>query len=434
VKDKSIGFILQRPDSRFWWLSYPRYDVTKGRTIETRESSKIPHLLQPDGTPTPGVSPRKIRAAKAEALGKLAEAVGDVRNADAGLKPFTRTADLRKLRVDELFDDLEHDYKLAGKWSSETATTMRNAREGFGHYLAAELKKHHIDAYILEKQKIWKPASINRITKWLLQRAYKVGMQNEKVVTMPYITRLSEVGNTRKGFLEPWRFRIHNAALPEYLRPYALFGYSTGWRADECRKLTWPDVSDDGVRISNADTKTKDPRFAPMDAPGVLEAIEAARKLKVEGCDLIFHHEGQPISDPRWAWRTANRAAGWVGGFHDFRRSTGRNLTRAGWTRTAVKALMGHRTDSMFSRYQIHEAADFTPEMMLAAKKQLEASQPPAPVPPTPAVAAAAPGRVVNIASYTPPAKALTFSGVTTDVSAESPQLARASGAAPVRK
>jgi integrase len=48
-------------------------------------------------------------------------------------------------------------------------------------------------------------------------------------------------------------------------------------------------------------------------------------------CPYLFHREGQPIGDFRKAWRAACRNAGVAGRWlHDLRRSTVRNLTRAG--------------------------------------------------------------------------------------------------------
>ncbi len=116
--------------------------------------------------------------------------------------------------------------------------------------------------------------------------------------------------------------------------------------------------------------KTGEGRALALAGP-LLKIIERRLEVRRLDCPLIFHRRGrggnkqqggkpgQPIKDFRKAWNTACEAvglpAGRAGGltFHDTRRTAVRNMVRAGVDPTVAMKVSGHKTASMFRRYNI---------------------------------------------------------------------------------
>ncbi len=117
-------------------------------------------------------------------------------------------------------------------------------------------------------------------------------------------------------------------------------------------------------------TKNRRPRRLVLAGPfrTIIERRLAVRRLD---CRLIFwreHHgaatvqvqPGMPVRiyEFRKSWATACRKAGIKPGkggriFHDLRRTGVRNLRRAGVDRKVAMAISGHRSESVFERYNI---------------------------------------------------------------------------------
>ena len=84
---------------------------------------------------------------------------------------------------------------------------------------------------------------------------------------------------------------------------------------------------------------------------------EATSRLERERRRVIpwvFHRRGERLYSLRSGWRTAVRKAGLPGLTpHDLRRSAARNLIRAGVQQAIAMKITGHKTNSMFKRYNI---------------------------------------------------------------------------------
>jgi integrase len=184
-----------------------------------------------------------------------------------------------------------------------------------------------------------------------------------------YIPHLSE-DNVRKGFLEESRHLALWAELPEHVRPVLAFGYYTGCRKGEILSIRWSqvDLIERVVRLDPGTMKNDEARELPL-VPELHEILVLQRQRRdrpFPECPwLFFGQEGERIRDLRRAWMSACTAAGLVDAegeptvlFHDLRRTGARNLIRSGVPEAVAMQISGHKTRSIFDRYNIVSGAD----------------------------------------------------------------------------
>lgn len=192
-----------------------------------------------------------------------------------------------------------------------------------------------------------------------LKRAFSLAVKDKLIVSAPHFPMLPEA-TPREGFLEPADFDAVRAKLPDYLHDVLTFLYVSGWRTGEVKGLPWSEVDKDlrMIRLSPKRSKTKKGRLLPITGE-LAEIMARAKAARRPDCPYVFHRNGHPFRDWRGAWSKAVEAAGLVNQLvHDFRRSTVRNLVRAGVPEKVAMELTGHKTRSVFDRYHIVSESD----------------------------------------------------------------------------
>jgi len=274
---------------------------------------------------------------------------------------------LDRIRYQDLSQDLKTHYQVTGcRDAKESGYRLHHLDAFFGNDYAVGITPPRAAKYIQHRQTEGVSNRTINIELSVLKRMLNLAYRNGKLARVPHFDRLTEAP-PRSGFFEASQFECLLEHLPSYLRAPMTFAYITGWRVQsEVLTLQWSQVDFPGgvIRLEPGMGKTGEPRTFPL-TPELRSLLEAqgaeAMQLVTAGknCLWVFHRDGQPIKYIRRAWRTACKRAELEGRIpHDFRRTAVRNMVRAGIPERVAMQLTGHKTRSVFDRYNIVSPGD----------------------------------------------------------------------------
>lgn len=363
------GSVFKRKDSPYWWIKWYR----DGKSF--RESTNT------------------IKKTDAQAV--LAKRLGAVARGEAVSPSFDR------LLFKEAAADVVTDYQVNGKKSVDSVERRirKHLDPFFGGRRMITISSADIRAFIAKRQAdqvvvqaerkyraddgtltispaVTKPVSNAEINRELavLKRMFTLAVQSGKLAQKPHVPLLAE-RNVRQGFFEREQFEAVASHLPDALRSVVEFAYITGWRIpSEVLTLQWRQVDwlAGEVRLDPGTTKNSEGRVFPMTS-ALRTLLEQRKGDRPEGriCPWVFHRGGAQIRSFRKAFIAACRAAGCPGRIpHDFRRTAVRNLVRAGVPERVAMQMTGHKTRSVFERYNIVSQGD----LRLAVEKLEQAT------------------------------------------------------------
>jgi integrase len=261
-----------------------------------------------------------------------------------------------------------------------------------GALTAAEVSAEEVECYITERQEEGAAnATINRELA-ALKRMYKLAARSRKIALAetPYIPHLKE-SNVRKGFVPDKLYDVlvrETGKIGLWLRAMFEISASYGMRKAELTGLKVRQVNFDerkpAIMLNAGETKNDAARLLPL-SPHILELI----KLCIAGKgpdDYIFTRDrtragrkarkGGHIADMRDAWEEATKAAGCPGLlFHDLRRTGVRTMRRLGVDQATGMEISGHKTPSVYQRYNIIDRADLDDAVAKIEKHRNEQRQ-----------------------------------------------------------
>lgn len=314
---------------------------------------------------------------------------GDIASGTATAARFNR------IRFPEAADDLLTDYENNARASyDEVERRLRlHLRPFLKKMRLSEITSVVVRKYIAHrkstpivtgkgKERLERPPSNGEINRELthLKRIFTLAHRAGTIARRPHIELLAE-RNVRKGFFERAQLELITGHLSEYLAPVVRFAYITGWRiTSEVLPLTWGQIDFDAkvspdqqtagvVRLEPNETKNDEGREFAMTGDLrdlLLEQRRRTKELKLQGiiCPWVFFRsyvkvKGKRITAFTKAWKIACREAGLPGKIpHDFRRTAVRNLVRAGVPEKVAMRMTGHKTRSVFERYNIVSGGD----------------------------------------------------------------------------
>ena len=331
IHKRGSGTIYRR--GRIWWIQY----FVNG--LPVRESS--------------GFTEKK------DAENLLKQRIGEIA---AG----RRVVGPEKATIDDLFDLVVADVKLR-KLRDVAHIEWRyaaNIKPLLGSLLTSRFTTAQARHYIEKRQQAGASnATINRELA-IVRRGFKLGAQEDPplVYRQSAIPRLEE-DNARQGFIERPQYEALLGELPGGLQAFFVCAYHTGARKGELRKIKWPQVDFESrmIRLEGRQTKGKRPRALP-----IYGDMENWLRKQLETAPLqnpfVFHGaRGCPIDNHLPGWSEACERAGLPGLLpHDLRRSAVRNMKRAGVQDVVAMKISGHKTRSVFDRYNIVDETDIS--------------------------------------------------------------------------
>jgi integrase len=340
-RERGTGSFYRPKHSRFWWVKYSRNGTVYRESTRQTDEHKARKFLQ-------------------KRLGEIATG------------SFFGPA-VEKIQVAELAQDMFRDYRINVRRSLGLTERRwhKHLKPVFGALRASEVTTEVLNKYVdMRKGEGSQNGTINRELA-ALKRMFSLAYRStpRKAYQVPAFPQLRE-NPPRKGFVEQKQYRqLCNECSKLWLRTALALGYNFGFRSAELlnMRVDQVDLMNHSIRLDPGGTKNGEGRIVKLTSE-TYELVKQSMFSKSPGDFLISRRDGQPVKDFRAAWKKLAEAAKLPGMlFHDLRRSAVRNMVRRGVPEVVAMRISGHKTRSVFDRYNIVNEAD-----LVEAAKRIE--------------------------------------------------------------
>jgi hypothetical protein len=350
------------------------------RGLTYRGSSIIASFALPDGSIARRAVGLKNVTSTQECTRRRLEFVRQVDNGT--YEPWQKRERQTIFTVTALWDAYLVDYRnRGGKDDGRLMIAWERLKPHFDKKRVEDVSTGSVNKYIEARRADGvQNGTINRETA-TLRAMFKHGTR----VTPPMVkhipafpARLKEPP-ARKGFVTDEQYAVlAKNAKDLWLRGLIACAYSFGFRKGELLaslRVRQVDLIGRRIELEEGTTKNGEGRKVHMTSEVFQLMVECVRDKKPD--DFVFTRAcGQAVCDPRKEWYSLCVASG-LGNFipakrkngkdykryeglnlHDFRRSAIRNMTRRGINDTTAMKISGHKTASVFRRYNIVDERD----------------------------------------------------------------------------
>jgi integrase len=333
------GSVYENSQSAYLWLDYR---TPSGKRV--RESSGVK------------VEPKKLRGAIQEAKDVLAqrfELIGQ--GIDPNIGKGLRYEDIRKDLLDRYvtrgFRSLKQKLNDETGKKEPTVWGMIHLDQFFAGWRLSAITQTGIRAFVEKRKRDGaEGATINRNV-GLLQSMFRTARRSGNLHTIPEFPEQQKVNPPRQGYCTPEQFVLIRSHLPENLWPLLTLLYYTGVRIGEASKIMWSydgfqqvDLEKRQITLLGIQTNNGQPRVLPL-TDGLVDMLK--KQSTTDG--LVFDS-----TNFRKEFAAAKAKAKCTHVLvHDFRRSAVSNLVNAGVSETDTMEISGHRSRTVFDRYNV---------------------------------------------------------------------------------